>query len=460
MLASAELTQEIEVWARRLGLARPTVSVCAAVALTVSAGLLSAPGSDRAVHRAADAQSSASDPPYLQVDGRFLAADGEPFFWLADTAWAMLGKLSTDEITDYLDTRAQQGFNVVQTVAMFPQAGAESPGDTVDAAAENDEFWDRVEFAIDAAAEREMYLAIHPVWGDQQTGSAVTESSARGYGEFLGERFGDRDNVTWTLGGDHPADGEEQLWAELADGLDATGGTQIKTYHPRGDQSSAEWFADADWLDFHMIQGGHCLRYDVRADLVASTYGADPAKPFLDGEPIYEEHPYCWEPEQGFSTALDVRRDAYWSVLGGAAGHTYGHHAVWQFNDGGDGELGARGSWTEALEFPAGEQMRHLRELMESLPFTRGEPDQSVLGSGPGSGAERVVANVASDGSYLLVYTPAGEEFSADASVVTGTPKAYWFNPRTGEFDTTKVTKKYSPPTSDEDWLLLVEDTA
>lgn len=248
MLASAELTQEIEVWARRLGLARPTVSVCAAVALTVSAGLLSAPGSDRAVHRAADAQSSASDPPYLQVDGRFLAADGEPFFWLADTAWAMLGKLSTDEITDYLDTRAQQGFNVVQTVAMFPQAGAESPGDTVDAAAENDEFWDRVEFAIDAAAEREMYLAIHPVWGDQQTGSAVTESSARGYGEFLGERFGDRDNVTWTLGGDHPADGEEQLWAELADGLDATGGTQIKTYHPRGDQSSAEWFADAGFI--------------------------------------------------------------------------------------------------------------------------------------------------------------------------------------------------------------------
>ena len=137
LLASAELTQEIEVWARRLGRARPTVSVCAAVALAVSAGLLSTPESERAVHPAVDKQSSASDPPYLQVDGRFLAADGEPFFWLADTAWAMLGKLSEDEITDYLDVRAQQGFNVVQTVAMFPQAGAESPGDTVAAAAEN-----------------------------------------------------------------------------------------------------------------------------------------------------------------------------------------------------------------------------------------------------------------------------------------------------------------------------------
>jgi hypothetical protein len=255
LLASAELTQEIEVWARRLGRARPTVSVCAAVALAVSAGLLSTPESERAVHPAVDKQSSASDPPYLQVDGRFLAADGEPFFWLADTAWAMLGKLSEDEITDYLDVRAQQGFNVVQTVAMFPQAGAESPGDTVAAAAENDEFWDRLKFAVDAAAEREMYLAIHPVWGDKQTGSAITESSARGYGEFLGERFGDRDNVTWTLGGDHPADGEEQLWTELAERLDDAGGTQIKTYHPRGDQSSATWFANADFISILTLEG-------------------------------------------------------------------------------------------------------------------------------------------------------------------------------------------------------------
>jgi hypothetical protein len=36
-----------------------------------------------------------------------------------------------------------------------------------------------------------------------------------------------------------------------------------------------------------MSQGGHRLRYNVRADLVDSTYDADPAKPFLDGEPIY-----------------------------------------------------------------------------------------------------------------------------------------------------------------------------
>lgn len=207
-----------------------------------------------------------------------------------------------------------------------------------------------------------------------------------------------------------------------------------------------------------MIQGGHCLRYDTRTDLVESTYEAEPVKPFLDGEPIYEEHPYCWEPERGYSTDLDVRRDAYWAVLGGAAGHTYGHHSVWQFNDGGDGELGARGGWRAALEFPAASQMRHLRELMESLPFWRGRPADTLLESQAGSGAERIVVNADPDGSYLLVYSPAGRGFSVDTSVVTGSPKVYWFDPRSGEFDSTEVATDYTPPTSGEDWLLLVED--
>ncbi|MFP5072643.1 glycoside hydrolase family 140 protein [Pseudonocardia nantongensis] len=403
----------------------------------------------------APAPPAAGLPP-LQVDGRYFTAGGKPFFWLGDTAWALLGKPDRDETLRYLDTRREQGFNVIQTVAIFPQAGADKPVDgDVSSAADHPDFWENVDFVIDAAAQRGMYLAIHPVWGDKQTGSVVDEGNAGDYGRFLGERFGDRSNVTWTLGGDHPAEGEEGLWRSLAEGLDEGGATQLKTYHPQGDQSSAEWFSGADWLDFHMIQGGHCLRYDVRADLVESTYAARPAKPFVDGEPIYEDHPYCWKPEKGFSTAQDVRRDAYWAVLGGAAGHTYGAHAVWQFSDGGSGALGARGSWTDALDLPAAGQMRHLRELLESLPFGLGEPAPSVLTSDAGSGADRVVANRASDGSYALVYSPSGGEFAVDPGAVPGAARAFWVDPRTGERTETAPGDRYDPPT-DGDWVLLV----
>ena len=398
---------------------------------------------------------AAAGPPPLEIDGRYFTAGGKPFFWLGDTAWALLGKLDREETVRYLDARHAQGYNVIQTVAIFPQAGADRPinGD-VGSVDRHGEFWDHLEFVIDAAAQRGMYLAIHPVWGDKQTGTVVRESNAGEYGRFLGERFGDRPNITWTLGGDHPADGEETLWGNLAEGLDAGGATQLTTYHPQGDQSSAQWFAGAEWLDFHMIQGGHCLRYGVRQELVESTYGARPVKPFIDGEPIYEDHPYCWKPEKGFSTAQDVRRDAYWAVLGGAAGHTYGAHAVWQFNDGGSGELGARGSWTDALDLPAGNQMVHLRDLMTSLPFRLGEPDQSVITSETGSGADRIVANRASDGSYLLVYTPSGGGFELDPAATGGMTRVQWFDPRTGEYRDAQAAGEYEPPT-DEDWVLV-----
>lgn len=431
--------------------------VPAVLGIAVALGVLTAAGVPGAgAHRGAAPPPPPAAPERLAVEGRFLTAGGEPFLWLADTAWALLGKPDRDEVVRYLDARREQGFTVVQTVAIFPQAGARRPIDgDVSTVGEHEEFWSGVDFAIDAAAERGMYLAIHPVWGDEQTGSVVDEGNAREYGRFLGQRYGNRDNVTWTLGGDHPADGEEQLWTELAEGLDSAGGTQLTTYHPRGDQSSAQWFADADWLDFHMIQGGHCLRYELREDLVDSTYRATPPKPFLDGEPIYEDHPYCWEPERGYSTAQDVRRDAYWAVLGGAAGHTYGAHAVWQFNDGGSGELGARGSWTDALDLPAAGQMRHLRELVESLPYRLGVPDPSALTSETGSGADRITANRASDGSYLLVYTPSGDGFSVDPAAVPGAARAQWVDPRTGRRVETRPGPRYEPPTG-EDWVLLV----
>ena len=32
----------------------------------------------------------------------------------------------------------------------------------------------------------------------------------------------------------------------------------------------------------------------------------------------------------GHSIASDVRRPLYWDLFGGACGHTYGNHAVWQ----------------------------------------------------------------------------------------------------------------------------------
>lgn len=417
----------------------------------------------------------------LRVDGRFLAdAEGTPFFWTGDTAWGLPALLDRAETERYLDTRAAQGYNLVQVVAIFPHAGADGPnryGDrpysggldepaVTDGADPGDEqaydYWDHLDFVVDAAAARGIRVGLLPVWADKQVGELVTTDNARGYGEFIGARY--RDRVVWVLGGDASADGVEDVWNNLAGGIESGAGRDVLiTYHPIGDKSSAEWFSGQPWLDLNMIQGGHCLRYDVRRTLIEESWQAEPALPFLDGEPIYEEHPYCWDREpDGFSTALDVRRDAYWAVFGGAFGHTYGHHGIWQFQaPGRSPALGARdGTWQEALAAPGGTQMTHLRALMESRPFTTGEPAPQAVPD-PGDGPDRIQATKARDGAYLMAYVPDGRRFTVDLSGLSGPVRAWWFDPRTGKATPAEVTGTGTVPVTppgDEDWVLVADD--
>lgn len=56
-------------------------------------------------------------PIRVSADNRhFEHTKGKPFFWLADTAWALVVKLSAKQADAYFGNRAQKGFTVVQTV--------------------------------------------------------------------------------------------------------------------------------------------------------------------------------------------------------------------------------------------------------------------------------------------------------------------------------------------------------
>ena len=159
-----------------------TVGLAMAVGVLVAAGVTGpgpvrtswSQGSAPEPAQQQPAEPAVTGPPRMEIEGRFFTAGGEPLFWLGDTAWALLGKLDRADTVRYLDARSEQGYNVIQAVAIFPQAGANRPirGD-VRSAPEHGAFWDNVDFVIDAAAERGMYLAIHPVWGDKQTGSLL-----------------------------------------------------------------------------------------------------------------------------------------------------------------------------------------------------------------------------------------------------------------------------------------------
>ena len=72
---------------------------------------------------AAVASTAFADQPAgyrVSANGRYLLApDGQPFFWLGDTAWTLCDVLNREDAAHYLDVRAKQGFTVIQLPAVM-----------------------------------------------------------------------------------------------------------------------------------------------------------------------------------------------------------------------------------------------------------------------------------------------------------------------------------------------------
>lgn len=438
--------------------------------------------------------------PRLRVseNKRFLVTEqGKPFFWLGDTAWELFHRLNRERATHYLETRARQGFTVIQAVALAELDGHSVPNPyghlplidfdparpAVKDGPDND-YWDHVDFIVARANALGLYIGFLPTWGRYWHDSVkdhrplFTKENAAIYGRWLGKRYRHA-GLIWILGGDRPVRTEEQreIIAAMARGLrEGDGGAHLITFHPPGGCGSAQWFHNADWLDFNMRQNGHEAEYTRRYAQTRADYDRQPPKPVLDGEPLYEGHPLSFKAnELGHSLASDVRRALYWDLFSGAFGHTYGHHSVWQMWQPGRTPVNAPlVPWFEALHDPGAWQMQHARWLLESRPFLTRVPDDSIIvtdrvpTSVPGTGRYRFVATRDISGSYALVYVPCGRPFKVRMEAITGsTVKVWWYNPRTGQATAVgefpnRGEREFIPPERGEqlDWVLVLDDAA
>ena len=288
----------------------------------------------------------------LEVKGRYLYKSGQPFFMLADTAWLLFDKLDDSEIELYYKNRKGLGFNTVLAVAVYSDPrfetqdgmphGKKSSGDL--------SFWQDISRNIDLAEKYGLYVGLLPAWGSFVKNGYLNCDNAQTYADFLGNYFKDKTNLFWVLGGDVRGDENFEVFSTLGKTLKKYNPERLITYHPFGRTASYQWFNDCEWLDFNTFQSGH-RRYDqVRLGAwddkasgedafgednwryVKKNFSFEKVKPCMDAEPSYEgivqglhdfTQPY-WE-------ARDVRRYAYWSVLEGAFGFTYGNNAIIQF---------------------------------------------------------------------------------------------------------------------------------
>lgn len=401
-------------------------------------------------------------------------SDGTPFFWLADTGWEMLHRLSRSEIETYLENRKTKGFNVIQTViisefihidkvtnfygdSIFVNENPENPkmsaGRNPEIQNEYD-FWDHVDFALQTAAEKDLYMALLPTWGEwvtPRTDKALFNNiqQAYNYGWFLGNRYQKNENIIWILGGDRQPDERNngiELWRAMAEGIadgknnnkkhdgQADYSTTLMTYHSF--TSSSKWFHRDEWIDFHTWGSYHAEVNNTTSYLAAiADWNLPDPKPTLNSEPCYEGHGINYAiDDNGVFTSTDVRIAAYWSVFSGAAGFTYGCQPIWQFTD----ETRKKHSpktyqnWQHGMEMPGAKQVGFLKNLMLSFSLNEMQPDQSLIVSGQGDCANYIPAIRGK--SYALIYIPSGGKPEIRLGKISGQKiNATWFNPRTGE---------------------------
>jgi len=413
---------------------------------------------------------------------RFLQfEDGTPFFWLGDTAWELFHRLNKEETELYLENRRAKGFTAIQAVALAeldglntPNRYGEKPLIDNNPLTPNEKYFEHVDWVINKAAEKGIFIGLLPTWGDKVdktwgTGPVIfNKENAFKYGQWIANRYKNNPNIIWINGGDRNPDSTTiAIWNALGTGIKSVDRNHLMTFHPSGGKTSSEWFHNADWLDFNMSQTGHCDRgYYPYQQIITADYNKKPTKPCIDGETRYEDHPTCWNPDVlGWFNDVDVRQAAYWSLFSGSFGHTYGCHPIWQFKTADFAPVGfVRHNWTEVLNFPGAWDMLNMRRLLQSRPIIDRTPFQKLIINENVAENDFIISTKGKD--YAFVYIPTGlvtkinlDKLGWKQSVV------WWYNPRTGEASkfseiSNQGIQEFKPEKSGRgnDWVLVFDD--
>jgi hypothetical protein len=393
------------------------------------------------------------------ADRRHLVdAGGEPVLIHGDTAWSLITALTEHEIDSYLRDRHEKGFNaiIVNLIEHKFNGPATRAGETpfaqpTDWTTPNERYFAFADNVLRRAGELGIRVFLAPIylgyagsdegWYEEVLANGVERCHA--YGRFLGERYGGLEHIVWLMGGDRNPGPTLPHVDAVARGIKESGSRQLFSAHCAPERSAVEEYGTGGWLDLNTTYTYQLVHPRLRTD-----YRREPPMPFVLIESTYEgEHN---------ASALQIRRQAYWAILSGAAGQFIGNRPIWLFDPG----------WREAMDGRASRDMVHLRDLFAPLPWHTLVPDweHHVVTGGLGEfhGLDYVTAARAADGSLVVAYLPSRRPVTVDLSALAGgRAEVRWHNPRTGEETPIGTINAegncaFEPP-DEGDWVLLLD---
>jgi uncharacterized protein DUF4038/collagenase-like protein with putative collagen-binding domain len=389
-----------------------------------------------------------------------------PFFISGDSPWDIFQNVDLVDARSYLDDRKRRGFNtlLVTFVAdrhdLMTNKWGEYPFQApLDFTQPNEAYWKRVDAVMKEMTERGFLVVACPTWlgaGSKPIWrDGVKPAAMESYGAFLLKRYGSHQNLIWLLGGDRNPESESETGIRtLAEILHRGAPHQLISYHASPGSASARFFHKDPWLGLNSAYT-YGLAYE---HVLPEWRRRDPALPVFLSETGYDGEDngrHDWTP-------LEVRKQHYWALTNGAAGHVHGAKQLWWFGPG----------WQEWLERPATSHIQHARTFFEAHAWWKLVPDSAgtflTEGAGDRSSWEYATAALADDGSWGLMYVPASRDVTVDLSRLRGPATARWYDPTSGALSSAHAAtlenrgrRRFTPPGAnaggDRDWVLVLE---
>lgn len=405
-------------------------------------------------------------PVRVGPDHRHLVdQSGAPILIQGDAPWSIIVGLANEEAEQYLEDRRRKGFNsiMVNLIEHKFRGPVNRNGDgpfttTGDFSTPNEKYFAHADWVIRKAGEKGIQVFLAPIYlgyigtdeGWIEETLANGPEKCRAWGQYVGKRYRDFDNLVWLMGGDrNPEKALEDVNA-IALGIKEFDSRHIFTAHCHPENSAVDQYKGGGWLDFNTT-----YTYEIVHRKLMRDYNRTPAMPFVLIESSYEgEHN---------ASAVQIRRQAYWAVLCGATGQFMGNRPIWLFDPG----------WQAALDSTAAEDMTRLKALFTSRPWYELIPDEIhdethevvVNGLGEFRGLDYLAAARTADGGTVIAYMPTARPITVNMTKIAGqTATAWWFNPRTGKSDPagnfpTSGKKQFTPP-GEGDWILVLDDAS